>query len=43
MYLSTNQVNNVVRACGERGIKGLAIITAGFAEVGGDGVRQQDE
>lgn len=43
VYLSTNQVNEVVRACGERGVKGLAIITAGFAEVGGDGVRLQHE
>ena len=43
VYLSTNQVNNVVRACGERGVKGLAIITAGFAEVGGNGVRLQHE
>jgi acyl-CoA synthetase (NDP forming) len=43
VYLSTGQVNDVVRACGERGVKGLAIITAGFAEVGGDGVRLQDQ
>jgi acyl-CoA synthetase (NDP forming) len=43
VYLSTNQVNDVVRACGERGVKGLAIITAGFAEVGGDGVRLQHQ
>jgi acetate---CoA ligase (ADP-forming) len=43
VYLSTGQVNDVVRACGARGVKGLTIISAGFAEVGGDGVRLQDE
>jgi len=43
LYLSVDQVNDVARACGERGVKGLVVISAGFAEVGGDGVRLQDE
>jgi acetate---CoA ligase (ADP-forming) len=43
VYLPVEQVNNVVRACGERGVKGLVVISSGFAEVGGDGVRLQQE
>ena len=43
VYLSADQVNDVARACGERGVKGLVVISAGFAEVGGDGVRLQHE
>jgi acyl-CoA synthetase (NDP forming) len=43
LYLSVDQVNDVARACGERGVKGLVVISAGFAEVGGDGVRLQHE
>ncbi len=29
---------NAVRECGEKGVKGLVVITAGFREVGGEGV-----
>jgi acetyltransferase len=43
VFLSVDQVNDVARTCGERGVKGLVVITAGFAEVGGDGVRLQHE
>ncbi len=43
VYLSADQVNDVARACGERGVKALVVISSGFAEVGGDGVRLQQE
>lgn len=43
VYLSVDQVNDVARACGERGVKALVVISSGFAEVGGDGVRLQQE
>ena len=34
-------VLEVVEACGRKGVKGLVIITAGFAEIGGDGVERE--
>jgi acetyltransferase len=43
IYLSADKVVEVVRACGERGVKGLVVITSGFAEVGGEGVQLQAE
>lgn len=43
VYLSADQVNDVIRACGKRGVRGLVVISSGFAEVGGDGVRLQQE
>ncbi len=36
-------VNGVARECGEKGVRGLVVITSGFAEVGGDGVGLQEE
>ncbi|MGC8546835.1 MAG: GNAT family N-acetyltransferase [Thermoplasmata archaeon] len=36
-------VNNVARECGQKGVKGLIIISSGFSEVGGDGVKRQQE
>ncbi len=36
-------VLEAVKDCGIKGVKGLVVITAGFAEVGGDGPRLQEE
>ncbi len=36
-------VLDAARDCGEKGVKGLVCITAGFSEIGGEGVRLQDE
>jgi acyl-CoA synthetase (NDP forming) len=37
------QVTGIVEQCGERGVGGATVITSGFAEAGGDGVKLQDE
>ena len=34
-------VLDVVRDCGEKGVKGLVVISAGFREVGGEGVQRE--
>jgi acetyl coenzyme A synthetase (ADP forming)-like protein len=36
-------VNEVAQECGEKGIKGLIVITAGFKEVGGEGVKREEQ
>ena len=36
-----DRVFEVVDQCGEKGIRGLVVISAGFKEVGGDGVAQE--
>ena len=36
-------VLDVVRECGEKGVRGLVVITAGFREVGGEGVALEAE
>lgn len=36
-------VAEVTDACGQSGVKGLVIVSAGFAETGADGRRRQDE
>ena len=36
-------VRDVVRQCGEKGVKGLVIITAGFSEVGKEGKKREEE
>lgn len=36
-------VPGVVDQCGKAGVKGIVVITAGFKEVGGDGVRREQE
>ena len=36
-------VSEVVKQCGEKGVKGLVVITAGFKEVGGEGVALEKE
>lgn len=33
---------DAVRACGEKGVRGLVVITAGFREVGGAGIELED-
>ncbi|MBS7247068.1 MAG: CoA-binding protein [Candidatus Jordarchaeales archaeon] len=37
------QVLGVVEECAEKGVKGVVVITAGFREVGGNGLRLQEE
>jgi len=34
---------DAVRECGEKGVKGLVVITAGFREVGGEGIALEQE
>jgi acetyltransferase len=36
-------VSQVLAECGQKGIKGVIIITAGFKELGGEGVTQEEE
>jgi acetyl coenzyme A synthetase (ADP forming)-like protein len=36
-------VVDVARECGEAGVRALVVLSAGFGEVGGDGVRRQQE
>lgn len=36
-------VARVARECGEKGVRGLVVISAGFGETGGEGPRRQDE
>ncbi|MEJ2250220.1 MAG: acetate--CoA ligase family protein, partial [Candidatus Lokiarchaeota archaeon] len=36
-------VNSVVEECGKKGIKGLIVISAGFKEVGGEGVKREEK
>jgi acetyl coenzyme A synthetase (ADP forming)-like protein len=36
-------VANAARECAKKGVKALVVISSGFAEIGGDGVRLQDE
>ena len=36
-------VLQVVEECGEKGVKGLVVITAGFKEVGGEGVEREEK
>jgi acetyl coenzyme A synthetase (ADP forming)-like protein len=36
-------VGQVVRECGEKGVRGLVVISSGFSEVGGEGPQRQEE
>ncbi|MFX1502208.1 MAG: acetate--CoA ligase family protein, partial [Promethearchaeota archaeon] len=36
-------VNSAAEECGKKGIKGLIIISAGFKEIGGEGVKREEE
>ena len=41
--IPSKAVNPVVKECGEFGVKNLVVITAGFKEVGGEGVKMEEE
>jgi acyl-CoA synthetase (NDP forming)/GNAT superfamily N-acetyltransferase len=41
--LPAGQVADVVRSCGERGVRAAVLLGAGFGEAGADGARLQDE
>jgi acetyltransferase len=43
VVIPTAYVLDVVTQCGEKGIKGLIVITAGFKEVGGEGKKLEQE
>lgn len=36
-------VTSVAEECGKKGVKGLIVISAGFKEIGGDGVNREEE
>ena len=36
-------VNDAAEECGKKGVKGLIIISAGFKEIGGEGVEREDQ
>jgi acetyltransferase len=36
-------VNSVAEECGKKGVKGLVIISAGFKEIGGEGLQREEE
>ncbi len=36
-------VISVAKECGQKGVKGLVVISAGFREVGGDGIKLEEE
>lgn len=41
--VSSDQALEAVRECGEKGVRGLVVITAGFGETGGEGLERQEE
>ncbi len=43
VLLSAKNVPQIVRDCGEKGIKNIIIESAGFSEAGGDGIKLQEE
>ena len=43
LALPASMCIDAVDACGRKGVKGLVVITSGFAEIGGDGVGLQRE
>ena len=36
-------VNTAAKECGKKGVKGLIVISAGFKEIGGEGVKREEE
>ena len=36
-------VNQIAEECGKKGVKGLVVITAGFKEIGGEGIKRELE
>lgn len=43
IVVPSGQVLDVVRECDEAGVRGLVVISAGFSEIGGDGVELEDD
>ena len=43
VVVPATHVSDVARECGAKGVRGLVVISAGFAEVGGDGPARQDD
>jgi len=43
VVVPATHVADVARECGAKGVHGLVVISAGFAEVGGDGSARQDD
>ncbi len=41
LAVPAGQVQNIARVCGERGVRSLVVISAGFAETGPDGAERQ--
>ena len=41
--IPAKSVNAAVEECGQKGVKGIVIISAGFKEVGGEGVKREEE
>ena len=42
VVVPTKRVVEVVKQCGDKGVRGLVIITAGFREVGGEGAQMEE-
>ncbi|MFH1144083.1 MAG: acetate--CoA ligase family protein [Candidatus Eisenbacteria bacterium] len=38
-----NQVLPIVEDCGRKGVRGLCVISAGFREIGGEGIKREEE
>ncbi len=43
LAIPAKYVASAARECAKKGVKALVVISSGFAEIGGDGVRLQDE
>jgi len=43
IVIPKDHVLKVARECGESGVRGIVVISAGFREVGGDGIRMEAE
>ena len=43
LVIPPQHVLNVVEECGQKGVRGLVVITAGFKEVGGEGVKLEQQ
>jgi len=43
LVIPSKFVNSITEECGKKGIKGLVIITAGFKEIGGEGITREQE
>ena len=43
IVIPAKYVASAARECAKKGVKALVVISSGFAEIGGDGVRLQDE